>query len=103
MSSVKNINTQNSLGAHLRTGQLGRFIPEPKSNLGLNFRSILSGVGSVVGAGVSSVTGIDPSYQALIERQIKVQQQMQLVSMHSNIEKSKHETKMSAVRNLRAA
>ena len=51
-------------------------------------------------AGVA--TGIMPEYMALINAQLEAQRQMQLVSLYSNIEKSKHETQMAAVRNIRA-
>ena len=77
---------------------LARFQPEPRNRLGLDFGSVLS---SVVGAASSTLTGVDPGYVALLNKQIETQQQMQLVSMESNIEKSKHETQMAAIRNVR--
>ena len=75
-----------------------RFQPEPKSNLGLNFGTVLN---SVVGAASSTLSGVDPGYVALMNKQIETQQQMQLVTMESNVEKSKHETQMAAIRNIR--
>ncbi|MBN8550217.1 MAG: hypothetical protein J0M12_12940 [Deltaproteobacteria bacterium] len=77
---------------------LQRFQPEPRSSLGLDFTTVLR---SVAGAAGSTLTGIDPNYAALMSKQIETQQQMQLVTMESNIEKSKHETQMAAVRNIR--
>jgi hypothetical protein len=45
--------------------------------------------------------GVQGEYAELLNKQIEMQQQMQLVSMFSNIEKSRHETQMAAVRNIR--
>lgn len=80
------------------SSSLERFQPEPKNRLGLDFSAVLNGV---VGAAASTFSGVDPGYVALINKQIETQQQMQLVSMESNIEKSKHETQMAAIRNVR--
>src|SRR4051812_47397887 len=79
-----------------------RFAPEPLTRTGVSFGSVLKGVGQAL-FGTSSVLGgsIDPMYMDLINKQIETQQQMQLVSFESNIEKSKHETQMAAVRNIR--
>lgn len=90
-------------GAQLTVGNLARFIPEPKSNLGAAFGTALSTVGALMSKSGSSLAGIEPAYADLINTQIEVQQQMQLVSMYSNIEKSKHETEMAAIRNIRAS
>lgn len=89
------------LSGILRTATLNRFIPEPKSKLGSTFGDVLNRAASLIGGSASSFVGIDPGYQDLLIKQIEVQQQMQLVSMTSNIEKSKHETRMAAVRNVR--
>ena len=51
----------------------------------------------------ADITGISGNYQPLIEQQIQLQEQMFLVSMQSNIEKSKHDIQMAAVRNIRVA
>lgn len=101
MSSDSNLGVR--IGSYLAGNTLNRFIPEPKTSPGISFRSVLNTVGSLAGvASGGAVSGLDPNYAALIEKQIEVQQQMMLMSMHSNIEKSKHETQMAAVRNLRA-
>ena len=87
-----------------------RIPPEPRSRTNFNFSSLLSNTlstatravtGGAVG-GASSAIGIDPQYMDLINKQIEVQEQMQMVSMTSNIEKSQHESKMAAIRNTRA-
>lgn len=99
-------------GAFANVGKLARFAAEPKSGLGITFSKVLGGVGSLVNKAVNAAssvitggsgvgTGLDPQYQTLIETQIQVQEQMMLMSFYSNIEKSKHETKMAAVRNVR--
>lgn len=88
-----------NIGAHISSGGLARFIPEPRSNL--SFQSVLQGVGSLLSGGVSSIAGLDSNYQELLLLQMQTQQEMQTVSMISNIEKSKHETQMAAVRNIR--
>jgi len=74
---------------------------EPQSSLGTAFGGLVSGAASAVGGLVGNVVGIEPGYAALIAQQIHQQEQMQLVSLYSNIEKSKHETQMSAIRNVR--
>ena len=56
-------------------------------------------------AGVETIAGVDMGnigeLRELIELQIQVQGQMQAISMLSNIEKDKHESRMAAIRNLR--
>ena len=84
----------------MRTRSELTFIPKPRSTLS-NIGRVLKGVGETISKGASTIIGLDPSYQALLEKQIEVQQQMQQVSMYSNIEKSKHETQMAAIRNVR--
>lgn len=80
---------------------LKRFSPEPRSRSGISFGNVLRAVGSEITDGFAGGGSIDPVYLDLINKQIEVQQQMQLVSFESNIEKSRHETQMAAIRNLR--
>jgi len=84
------------------SGEFARFTPQPKNTAGIGFQDVLKAATSIAGT-VAPVAGLDSGYQALIAKQIEVQQQMQMMTMHSNIEKSKHETQMSAIRNMRAA
>jgi len=95
---------KSTVGAYLSsTSNLLRFIPEPQSRVASTFGNVMKAVGSSIsGDSSGSVISLDPGYQALLEKQIEVQEQLQLVSMESNIEKSKHESKMAAVRNFRA-
>ena len=74
---------------------------EPQSAAGSAFSGLASGAISALGGAMGSVVGIEPGYAALIMQQMYQQEQMQLVSLYSNIEKSKHETQMSAIRNVR--
>ena len=87
-------------GAYLLSRGLGRFIPEPRNTLS-TFGTMLRSVGGVLSTRGRGFPGIEPEYQTLLEKQIEVQQQMQVLSMQSNIEKSKHETQMTAIRNIR--
>ena len=93
------------VGSYIAGTVVNRFIPEPKTSL--SFRKVLGTIGSFAGilggglGGQGNFPGLDPGYAELISMQIEVQQQMQLTSLYSNIEKSKHETQMAAVRNIR--
>ena len=62
----------------------------------------LAGVArSVLGGVQSSQVGVSPEYQNLIETQMKLNQEMMNVSLFTNIERSKHDARMSVVRNVR--
>ena len=81
-----------------------RIPPEPRSRVGVNFGSILSNVGAMVGSTLGAASGgIQPQYMELINKQLEMQEQMQLVSLHSNIIRSQHESQMAAIRNIRAS
>ncbi len=78
---------------------LTRYTPVPETESGIDFSGILGTIGSVAGSAV----GIQSEFQDMISMQMYWQQQMQKVSLLSNIIKSEHETKMSAIRNVRSA
>ena len=67
-----------------------RYAPEPVAN----FASALTGSST-------SQVDISPEYRDLIEQQIQTQAELQQVSLYSNLERSQHETRMAAVRNIR--
>lgn len=90
-------------GNSRRGAALGRYIPQPRGSSNMSYRSVSNAVGGVMRSAAAGVSGVDGDYLALINKQIEVQEQLQLVSLHSNIEKSKHETRMAAVRNVRTA
>lgn len=48
-------------------------------------------------------TAVAADFSSLIQQQIEIQKEMQITSMISNNEKSKHETAMSVIRNMRVA
>lgn len=73
-----------------------RMDPEPKSD----FLKSMYEFGSKVAEGALAVT-IDPEYAALLQKQLEVQQQLQMVSMESNLLRSRHETDMAPIRNIR--
>ena len=83
--------------------QAAKYLPEPATNgIGM-FRDIIQGVtgfGADVG-GVPDVASGD--FADLIHLQIDTQRELQSTTMISNIERSKHESKMSAIRNIRVA
>ena len=101
MSSVDNTTSSKT--------RLLRFNPEPGFSGSLDFKSVLNSLGGVANSvlrsttGVSVASSIDNEYQDIIDKQIELQEQMMLVSMHSNLEKTKHDTRMAPVRNLRVA
>ena len=79
---------------------LARSTVEPRTGSG--FGSVLKSLfGTVLSRFGVENTGVDPKYSSLIEKQLEMQEQMQLVSLYSNIIKSEHETQMAAVRNIR--
>ena len=103
MSNKVNPNVQRFL--QQGSSNLVRIPPEPKSRLSFNFGSLLSRVGGIAAtAATSGISGsVDPTYMSLISKQIEMQEQLQLVSLTSNTEKSRHESKMAAIRNVRSA
>jgi len=74
------------------------------------FSQFLSGASSAVGdlaAGGLSIAGgglgMSTDLFGLIEMQRQLQMEMETVSMISNIDKSRHESKMAAIRNIRTS
>ena len=65
------------------------------------FKDYVSPAVNTIGTVATQLLDISPEYKDLLTLQMKVQQEMQTLSMESNIEKSKHETQMSAIRNIR--
>ena len=96
MSDITNI-TLNSLADN----SLKRIMPEPTSSY--TFKNVVSAIKSVISDTSTPLLGINSEYAELINKQMEMQEQMLLVSMVSNIEKTTHETKMAAVRNIRVS
>jgi hypothetical protein len=59
-----------------------------------------TGLGAAAG-GIAGVGNIPADAGLLLAEQVRIQREMQIVTMISNVEKSKHETEMAPVRNLR--
>jgi hypothetical protein len=93
------VSASNIIGAFSPPSQLTRIAPEPQSNLGTVFGGFSSIASSLMGSTAEALVGAD--YSALIGAQLQAQKEMQVVSMVSNVEKSKHETQMAAIRNIR--
>ena len=81
-----------------------RSAPEPRSSLG----SWAQTAGSAIASTATSLTGIGAGLlsgggdvTSLLNQQIQIQQVMQTVSMISNVERSRHETEMAPIRNMR--
>lgn len=81
----------NSIASGARTAT--RFMPEPFSQ-GVDF------VQSLARAGLG-VSGIGDSPESIINQQIELQQEMLQITLYSNLERTKHETKMAPARNIR--
>ena len=80
----------------------GEYPPEPSSTGIGTFQDVLQTAGSYAGSLISSASGVDiGGFQDLIALQLQAQMEMQQVSMISNVEKSRHETRMTPVRNIR--
>ena len=90
-----------SPGAEIVQDSAASYLPEPSSTgVGL-FHDVLDVARTAVGevGGVSlEATG---SFAELIQAQIQAQMEMQTTSLISNLERSKHESKMAAIRNIR--
>ena len=84
-------------GAAQVVGSTLRYGPEPVSRAA-DF------IGALGGATTNeTIHNISPEYKELIERQIATQLEHQQVSFTSNIEKSRHDSRMAALRNIRVA
>lgn len=100
MTSSLNIPGLLSIPSSTNTG-LNRISPEPKNRLGNSFASMLkTAAGTLLDTG-TDMLGINSEYASLLQMQIDAQKDLQVVSMLSNVEKSKHETQMAAIRNIR--
>lgn len=81
-----------------------RYLPEPASKGVGIFRDVMEVVSSAADTVVGGVDNVATGdFAELIQLQIEAQQEMQTTTMVSNIEKSKHESKMSAIRNIRVS
>lgn len=90
-----------SVRSLLSNQNLKKFVPEPRSRIASTFKTIAQAATAV--ARNDTVHHIAPEYEELLQTQMEFQKQMQLVSLTSNVEKSKHESRMAAIRNVRTS
>jgi len=98
----------NSINSGVRTAAdlingAGTFSPRPS---GSNFSTVLrNAVEGVAGIGSNFIGGVSGNVfgdlKELLDLQVQTQARMQSLSMMSNIERSKHEARMAAIRNVR--
>ena len=81
-----------------------KYMPEPAvRGVGI-FKDVMNAVTNVGGSTVGGVPGdVFGDFESLINKQIEIQREFQSTAMVSNIEKSRHESKMSAIRNIRVS
>lgn len=94
---------QGSWGIRPEGSSMIRYAPEPRSTVGKLFQAATTTVANVATAALTGNPMLDSAadFQQLIQTQIQVQRDMQLYTMISNLERSKHETEMAPVRNMR--
>lgn len=68
------------------------------------FSDVMDAVGTVAEAGMSGIPlGMAGEYGPLLALQLKMQQELEATTLLSNIEKTKHESKMASIRNIRSS
>ena len=84
-------------------GVAKKYLPTPSGpSLGTTFGKTLQGVANVGSSIVGGVSGdVYGDLRELLALQAETQGKMQSISMLSNIERSKHESRMAAIRNVR--
>jgi hypothetical protein len=107
MSNVSNFSPlQGGSAALMLEGSSAlRFAPQPRGSSGLSAAAekVFSVAASAASAAASGFTGVGglTDIPGLLNKQMEIQLIMQLVSMESNISRSKHETEMAPIRNMR--
>lgn len=104
MSTIPSIRSlsDGSYGVSVGGSPLTRSAPEPRSPLG----SWAATAGSVVNTVATTLPDVGSVLDGagivkLLNDQIQIQQVMQSVSMFSNVQRSRHETEMAPIRNMR--
>lgn len=87
---------------HDTATSLGRFIARPRNRLGNAFGKVMQ-VASAAVSSAGAISGVDGDYAAILQQQMEMQRQMMTVSMISNVERTRHETNMVGVRNMRVS
>lgn len=94
--NISNVYSSNSAPS------LGRYLAQPRNRLGTTFQKVMDVAGAVVSK-TAGIAGVDGDYASLLQQQIELQHQMMQVTMISNVERTRHETSMASVRNMRVA
>jgi hypothetical protein len=104
MSIVQATNKAQFSGIATTSHNAARYLPEPATRGVGIFKDVMNLVGKV-GSNVVGGVGLNPygDFAELINIQIEAQREMQTTTMVSNLEKSKHESKMAPIRNIRVS
>ena len=79
------------------------YLPEPATKASGLFYDVLDSVASFGKSAIGGVGGdVFGDYKSLLEEQMRVHAEMQSMTLASNIERSKHDTKMVALRNIQS-
>jgi len=103
MSTVSLVQTSDG-GYGISTGNspMLRVAPEPTNSFGALARDVATTGLSIARAVIPGGDAIaSQDLTGLLAMQIQIQQEMQTVSMISNVERSRHETEMAPIRNMR--
>lgn len=91
-----------SIGSNLN---LRKFSPEPNSSflqrVGTTARNIAGVAGSA--AEIAGNAALGGEFSGLLQAQTDAQMQLMVMTMHSNLSRTDHETRMASVRNMRVA
>lgn len=105
MTSIPSLGSVSSgvWGVKVGSSPLLRYAPQPRGSGGSWLQSATSAITTTLGAAANVATGVDNSMTLtnLLNQQIAIQQEMQQISMLSNIAKSHHEMEMAPIRNMR--
>lgn len=105
MTTIQSIHsaTNGTWGVSVGNSPMLRYAPEPRSSFGNWAQVAGSTLGSVAGTAASTGLGfgIGTDLPALLNQQLQIQQEMQVVSMKSNVMRSQHEMEMAPIRNMR--
>ncbi len=103
MSNVSLVSTSDGgYGISSGNSALLRVAPEPASSFGALMRGVATTGLNIARAVIPGGDAIgSQDLTGLLTMQIQIQQEMQTVSMISNVERSRHETEMAPIRNMR--
>ncbi len=95
--TIRRYNPLDSFGTFSQYGR-PKINAEPASGFGI-FQNVLSGIAGVASTAVPGELG---EFSTLMQAQLEAQKEMQVVNFFSNTEKSKHETFMAPIRNIKS-